>query len=111
MDRTITICGVDVPMRANAATPRYYLEKYGRDIFDDMTKVKAGNSNLAFMENLAWLMAWQADKTIPPLVEWLEQFNSPTAVLNASKDIMLTWGANAETMATAKKKEEEPSDQ
>lgn len=113
MEKIVTIGGVDVTMKANAATPRYYLEKYGRDVFVDMAKLKAGDTNnnsLRFMEGLAWLMAWQADQTIPPIMEWLEQFDSPSAILNAGKEIMLVWGENNQTMAEPKKKEEEPSD-
>ena len=108
MEKTIKIGGVEVPMKANAATPRYYLERFGRDIFDDMAKIRSGDTNLAFMENLAYLMAWQVDRTIPEsVVEWLEQFDDPMGVLNASKDIMTLWYGNAKTRAKAKKKDGE----
>ena len=109
MDRVITIGGREVPMRANAATPRYYRERFGRDLLVDLGNLvgswSAGRDGSGeVLEDLAYTMARQADPTIPEdIIEWLEGFDPACAVSDASDDLLALWAGNTRTTATAKK--------
>ena len=84
--KTIEICGQPVRFCASAATPRLYRLKFKRDIFADMQKLtkdfqerNAGTDlaveSLEIFENVAYIMAFQADRSIPDTIDaWLDQF-------------------------------------
>lgn len=121
MLKTITVKGADgadiqVPMRADASVPRLYRIKFRRDIFKDLgalgtklDKAKTEGEQLSAMdlemfENVAYILAKHADKTVPESPdEWLEKF-SMFSITEILPEILELWGLNTETMSTAKKK-------
>ena len=77
MRTTITIDGRDVPFVANAATVIYYHDKTGGDLFNDFGTADTETGYTTAL-NLAYVMAWQADKKHTPdsLEEWLDSFDT-----------------------------------
>jgi hypothetical protein len=113
---TIEIDGRQVPFRASAAIPRLYRIKFGRDIFADLRHLeravgsgdeKASNLDLLSLElfeNIAYVMAKHADKTIPDTPEaWLEGFNT-FSIYQVLPQLINLWGLNMQTHVTPKKK-------
>ena len=82
MEKVIKVGEHDVKFKANGATTRRYRAKFHRDIFTDIQRIQV-NSNgestvesLEAFENIAYIMAKQADDTVSDDVdEWLEQFD------------------------------------
>ena len=82
--KTIDVDGKPVTFRASAAIPRLYRNKFHRDIYRDLNELQKGiddsdaeNSSLdtfslELFENIAWLMAKHADKTVPDSLCHLE---------------------------------------
>lgn len=79
MTQTIKIGDRDVTFKANAATTYYYRNKFNRDLFMDFQKLTSGEMSeevFQICQHLAYIMAWQQDKTIPEdELEWLESFD------------------------------------
>ena len=86
--REIEICGKKIPFRSSATIPRLYRAKFKRDIFKDLSKLEksyTGNQmegaefqieDLEIFENVAYIMAYHADNSIPATIEeWLDQFD------------------------------------
>lgn len=108
MEGTVKIGGHEVKMRASAATPVFYRKKFGRDCIVDLSPFMAGKemADFSVFENLAYIMAKRADPEGVPddPIEWLDQFDSATAILDALPEIMAIWVASQKTTSTAKKK-------
>lgn len=115
IERTITISGQEVPFRASATTPRLYRAKFKRDIFRDLTKLEGAYSkrtedgdelqldDLEIFENLAYVMALQADPSIPATIdEWLDRFEM-FSIYQVLPQILELWGENLMTEVDAKK--------
>ncbi len=116
IQKTITICGKEVPFRSSASVPRLYRAKFGRDIFKDLSKLekaykdKAGEEassmeieDLEIFENVAYIMAFHADPTIPGTIdEWLEGFEM-FSIYEILPEILELWGTNLITDVEAKK--------
>ena len=112
--KTIAICGQPVRFCASAATPRLYRLKFKRDIFADMQKLtkdfqerNAGTDlaveSLEIFENVAYIMAFQADRTIPDTIDqWLDQFEV-FSIYEVLGELVQLWGDNLFTASTAKK--------
>lgn len=112
--KTIAICGQPVRFCASAATPRLYRLKFKRDIFADMQKLtkefQARNTgtdlaveSLEIFENVAYIMAFQADRTIPDTIDqWLDQFEM-FSIYEVLGELVQLWGDNLFTASTAKK--------
>ncbi len=112
--KTIAICGQPVRFCASAATPRLYRLKFKRDIFADMQKLtkdfqkqNAGTDlaveSLEIFENVAYIMAFQADRTIPDTIDqWLDQFEM-FSIYEVLGELVQLWGDNLFTASTAKK--------
>mgnify|MGYP000108626338 CR=1 FL=1 len=96
MEKTITIDGKQVKLKANAASAKRYKAQFRRDLFADMFKLGAIGtfasqdategtidfSNLDFDKvdfevcyDLVWLYAKTADPEIPDPMTWLEGFD------------------------------------
>ena len=121
MDKTIIVDGKEVKFRATARTPRLYRAWIGRDMIQDMSKLaksydKALNSkhskdkheldemDLTIFENVSWVMAKQADLTVPDTPdEWLDCFDM-FDIYKILPDILVLWKVNNQTTSTAKKK-------
>lgn len=112
--KTIAICGQPVRFCASAATPRLYRLKFKRDIFADMQKLtkdfqerNTGTDlaveSLEIFENVAYIMAFQADRTIPDTIDqWLDQFEM-FSIYEVLGELVQLWGDNLFTASTAKK--------
>ncbi len=112
--KTIEICGQPVRFCASAATPRLYRLKFKRDIFADMQKLtkdfqerNTGTDlaveSLEIFENVAYIMAFQADRSIPDTIDqWLDQFEM-FSIYEVLGELVQLWGDNLFTSANAKK--------
>ena len=114
--KTIDVDGRQVTFRASAAIPRLYRNKFHRDIYRDLSELQkvidesdAENSSLdtfslELFENIAWLMAKHADKTVPDTPEeWLDEFGT-FSIYEILPQIIELWGLNTEQQVTVKKK-------
>lgn len=113
MEKTVLIGEIEVPMKATANTPKRYRQEFNKDLIIQMQNlynhldlksgVFKGDANLEVIDNLAYIMAKQADNTIGSQDEWLDQFG-PTDIYNAMAQIISVWTDTTETLSTAKKK-------
>lgn len=117
MEKTINIGGIDVRFVANAATPKKYRHKFGRDLMLDIDALTASAVNiqkkeqkfytvddLENFENAAWTMAKQADDSIPDEPdEWLEVFEM-FDIYRVLPELLMLWNLNMRTTAKPKKK-------
>ena len=112
--KEIEICGKKVPFRSSATIPRLYRAKFKRDIFKDLSKLeksykgKTENGeelqieDLEIFENVAYVMAYHADNTIPSSIdEWLDQFDM-FSIYEVLPQILELWGQNMITDVQAK---------
>ncbi|MBP3805280.1 MAG: hypothetical protein J6I76_15580 [Oribacterium sp.] len=115
IEKTVNISGQDVKFRSSATVPRLYRVKFKRDIFKDLSKLekaynkKSGKDedlqidDLEIFENVAYIMAYHADPTIPKTIdEWLDQFEM-FSIYQVLPEILELWGANMVTDIEAKK--------
>lgn len=113
--REIEISGKKVPFRSSATIPRLYRAKFKRDIFKDLAKLeksyqgkqsKGGElqiDDLEIFENMAYIMAYHADDSIPATIEeWLDQFDM-FSIYEVLPQILELWGDNLMTEVQAKK--------
>ena len=81
MRKNIHIDGRDVPFTASAATAIYYRNRFNEDLIRDFKKLSDNGVALSTdvietFSRLAYIMAKQANSTIPDAVdEWLDTFN------------------------------------
>lgn len=77
MEKIITIDGRDVRFRATAALPLYYATHFNADVLYDAATLGDNKAeNTIKMYRMVWTMAYCADKTIKPLEQWLNDFES-----------------------------------
>lgn len=113
MRGTIEIEGKPIKFEANGATPVMYRRMFHSDFLVEMKKLndqlKATGSieDLSPVENLAYLMAWQADpESVPGAIEeWLAGFEDPLSIYVASNEIMRLWNLSAGKVSELKKKQ------
>lgn len=114
MTKTITIDGKAVEFKATAAVPRLYRVKFGRDMLQDISKLKEAyvenlngkefeSIDLELFENVAYIMAKHADQTIPDLEEWFEQFEM-FAIYKILPEVLGLWCLNEQSLVESKKK-------
>ena len=110
IEKTIDISGQQVKFRSSATIPRLYRIKFKRDIFKDLTKLEKAYSkrekegdeeleidDLEIFENVAYIMAYHADPTIPKTIdEWLDQFEM-FSIYQVLPEILELWGSNMMT--------------
>ena len=115
IEKTVNISGQDVTFRSSATVPRLYRVKFKRDIFKDLAKLEKAYSkksgtdedlqidDLEIFENVAYIMAYHADPTIPKTIdEWLDQFDM-FSIYQVLPEILELWGTNMITDVEAKK--------
>ena len=113
--KTVRIDGRDIVLKATARTPRLYRQLFGRDMIQDMAKLRDAYGrkqaedvdlsavDLTMFENLAYTMAKQGDPSIPDSPDdWLEQFNC-FSIYEVLPQLFELWGMNLETQAESKK--------
>ena len=111
MERTVRIDDRDVKFKATGATIRIYRQMFRRDILEDMDKLqkeategKLSAEALEMFENMAFVMAKQADPSIPDTAdEWLDQF-SMFSLYQILPEIIALWGLSSTTLSDSKKK-------
>lgn len=115
IEKTIDINGQEVRFRSSATIPRLYRIKFKRDIFKDLSKLEKAYSkkakedeeleidDLEIFENVAYIMAFHADPTIPKTIdEWLDQFEM-FSIYQILPEILELWGSNLMTDIESKK--------
>ena len=125
MEKTILIDDKPVRMRASALVPRLYRFRFGRDMIADMRQLQKAfrkatslpeNAteeeiqdaqlsiiDLTIFENVAYIMAKHADKTVADdLDSWLDGF-SMFSIYEVLPHILELWGLSQETTSVAKK--------
>ncbi len=115
IQKTVMVGDKEVKFRSSATIPRLYRVKFRRDIFKDLSKLEKSYKDngdgstdmeiedLEIFENVAYIMAYHADPTIPGTIdEWLDQFEM-FSIYQILPEILELWGANLITDATAKK--------
>ena len=126
MDKIIRIDGKDVKFRATARTPRLYRGLVGRDMIQDMEKLKTAFNkaakvsddasdeekrdaqlsmiDLEIFENIAFVMAKHANPDITASAdEWLDQFQM-FSIYQILPELLKLWAINTATTSTPKKK-------
>lgn len=109
-----TIAGI--AFKATAATPRIYRSTFARDLYKDFAKIQKSISEgdpdnsdldidtLTTFENIAYIMAKQADPTIPDTAdEWLDSIDGVLSIYAILPEIIELWGLNTAETSTAKK--------
>lgn len=115
LKKEIEICGRKVPFRSSATIPRLYRAKFKRDIFRDLSKLEQSYKgkaeegdefqieDLETFENVAYIMAYHADNSIPPdIADWLDQFDM-FSIYEVLPEILELWGENMAAEVEAKK--------
>ena len=112
--KTIEIDGKPIQFKASASTPRLYRTLFHRDIFKDLSKLEKSFkkscdsvdfevNDLEIFENCAYVMAFQADHSIPKDInDWLDQFDM-FSIYQILPELLSLWGANLETQVESKK--------
>lgn len=113
--KVINIGDQKVTFSSSASIPRLYRAKFKRDIFKDLSKLeKSYNStqkdknefeidDLEVFENVAYIMAYHADHSIPDSIdEWLDQFEM-FSIYEILPEILELWGTNLVTDVESKK--------
>ena len=122
IEKTIQIGTQEVRFRSSATVPRLYRAKFKRDIFRDLNKLQKsykdkgsekGSSmeieDLEIFENVAYIMAYHADPTIPGTIdEWLDQFEM-FSIYQVLPEILELWGDNLITDVESKKNRRGPA--
>ena len=115
LQKTVKVGDKDVTFRSSATIPRLYRMKFRRDIFKDLSKLEQSYKDkgdgtgemeiedLEIFENVAYIMAFHADPTIPGTIdEWLDQFEM-FSIYEVLPEILELWGSNLFTDVSAKK--------
>jgi len=115
IEKVIDISGQEVKFKSSATVPRLYRIKFKRDIFKDLAKLEKAYSkkakdgedieidDLEIFENVAYIMAYHADPTIPKTIdEWLDQFEM-FSIYQVLPEILELWGTNMMTDIKSKK--------
>ena len=116
LTKTIQIDGQDVTLRASAAIPRIYRNKFGRDVYKDLMVLNDAikdqdeeastldGFSLEMFEDLAFVM-WSAahpDQKYDSPDEWLDQFNT-FSIYQILPELIDLWGMNIKTTVPARK--------
>ena len=123
MKKDINIDGITVPMKCTGATPAFYRELFKHDLFKElaaMNKYLSKDSNgqtvanlegfdFGIVERLAYTMAFQADRQIGSMMDWLDQFDHSTAILDAMPEILTLYMDGLTSTSEVKKKNAEPT--
>ena len=113
--KTVKVGEKEVTFKSSAAIPRMYRIKFKRDIFKDLTKLEKSYKDkgdgskeleiedLEIFENVAYIMALHADKSIPSTIdEWLDQFEM-FSIYEILPEILELWGSNLFTDVKSRK--------
>ena len=115
LTKTVTIGEQEVTFKSSAAIPRLYRIKFKRDIFKDLNRLEKSYKDrddgtkeleiedLEIFENVAYIMAWHADPSIPgDINDWLDEFEM-FSIYQVLPEILDLWGTNLVTDIQSKK--------
>lgn len=121
MEKNIEIDGKSVPFKASGLTPVLYRRMFRADIFADLAKLTKNiqkaqeekaeiGEDISFLdleslevfERVAYVMAKQADSSIPGMDEWLDGFNV-FSVYQVLPEIIELWNLNMIQISESKK--------
>ena len=116
MEKIINVNGQDIRFKATASTTRRYRERFNRDLFQDIANLQPSvekeyltAGDLEVFENIAYIMARQADPDIPDDPdEWLDQFEM-LSIYEVLPQLIELWQMNTFEISETKKKVEEQS--
>lgn len=122
MDKIINIDGKDIKFRATARTPRLYRAIIGRDMIQDMAKLRKSFNvvekakeeekeevglsvlDLQIFEDTAYIMARHANSEIEQTAdEWLDSFDM-FSIYEILPQLLDLWAQNNKQTSKAKKK-------
>lgn len=112
MEKIIRIDDKDVKFKATASTIRRYRERFGRDLLMDFQKLQVDADKgaslsvdtLQIFENMAYIMAKQADPEVPDDPdEWLDAFDM-FSIYVVLPQIVELWELSSLPISTSKKK-------
>lgn len=111
MEKTIDVNGKPVKFKATGATIRLYRQMFGADFLQDIQTLQTASAQAALtsdallmFENIAYLMAKQADPAIPDTPdEWLDTFDM-LDIYQVLPQIVGLWGISEQTLSESKKK-------
>ena len=109
MKDTVTIAGKPVELKATASTIRKYRAWFNRDLLADFKKVQSAFENdgeingevFELVENLTYVMAKQADPTIPSIEEWLDQFDT-FPISEFAVQVVMLWVSSLQSLSEPK---------
>ena len=107
--KTVKIGGQDIPLKTSAYTPLLYAQLFNANIFADMQDIVLAASQtgtvpfekVITLYRLAYTMAKHADESIPPLAEWLDQFDIYD-IPEIAGDLIGLWAADNQSQSTPK---------
>lgn len=114
MEKVINVGGKEVGFKSTASTTRRYRQRFGSDLFADMSKLVVNANQLTAgdlqcFENIAFIMAQQYDPTVPnDPDEWLDGFEM-FSIYQILPQIIELWGLSNTTLSESKKKADQPS--
>ena len=126
MEKIINVGGKEVKLRASALIPRLYRFRFGRDMISDMRQLQKAFAkasalpadateeqlqdaqlsamDLTLFENVAYMMAKHADKTIPADPDdWLDSLEGVFSIYEILPVILELWQLNTATTSVPKK--------
>lgn len=108
MEKTIKIDGKEYKLKATGSTPRVYRSLFKSDVFSDIQRAVTPTGDLVgidVFENLAYCTALQGGSisTGTSIEDWLDSFESPTAIIEVAPDLMEMWSDETDTMSVGKK--------
>lgn len=111
MQKLIQIGAAQVPMKASGNTPKIYRNMFSRDMIIEMKELFKSLDNdgqiseetdLSIVENVAYVMAYEANPGIGTMTEWLDTLG-PFDIFNAMPDILHVWTGSSNTLSDSKK--------
>lgn len=115
MEKIINISGKEVKLASTAGTLHRYRMQFKRDLTKDILSLEDTFKNikekdadftsidLELFENIAWALAKTADSSIPPIDEWLDQFET-FDIYKVLPVIMEMLSANFSSLSSDEKK-------
>ena len=113
LKKVINVGDKEVAFCSSATVPRLYRAKFKRDIFLELAKLESSYKentedgfaidDLEIFENVAYIMAYHADYSIPDNIDdWLDKFEM-FSIYEVLPEILALWGTNLITDIESKK--------
>lgn len=108
-EKKILIGGKEIPLKTSAYTPLLYANLFNANIFAEMQDIitaAANNGSVPFekvitLYRLAYCMAKHADPKLPPMDEWMDQFDVYD-IPEIAGELIELWAADASSQSTPK---------